>query len=147
MARSIVRTSVPSSPVQTSALPSPGEWSAPLTVEQERQLGWFIVNDACQASRDHLVRANLGLVQTIARNYARLGGSMEELVERGTAGLQRAVDHFDPAHGVRFSTQASWWIKQEMRRVVAKGARPKRANGSAVEQQSTAHSSQHTEHN
>lgn len=87
-----------------------------LTAEEERTLGWNIQNDGCSASRDRLVRANLRLVVCIARTFTGRGIELPDLVAEGNLGLLRAVDRFDPAHGARFSTYGSWWIKHAIRR-------------------------------
>ncbi|MBY0112936.1 MAG: sigma-70 family RNA polymerase sigma factor [Phycisphaerales bacterium] len=87
-----------------------------LTAEEERTLGWNIQNDRCAVSRDRMVRANLRLVVCIAKSFTGRGLDMADLVAEGNLGLLRAVDRFDPAHGARFSTYGSWWIKQAIRR-------------------------------
>jgi RNA polymerase primary sigma factor len=68
------------------------------------------------AARDHLVRANLRLVVNIARGYTGRGLSLEDLIAEGNLGLMRAVEGFDGDLDIRFSTYASFWIKQSMRR-------------------------------
>jgi RNA polymerase primary sigma factor len=70
------------------------------------------------AARDHLDRANLRLVVNIARGYTGRGLSLEDLIAEGNLGLMRAVEGFDANLDVRFSTYASFWIKQSMRRAV-----------------------------
>lgn len=88
-----------------------------LTADDERELGWKMINDQCPISRDTLARANFRLVVAIVRRYAGRGASLADLVENGNAGLLRAVESFDPAQGIRFSTHAGWWIKQAIRQV------------------------------
>jgi RNA polymerase primary sigma factor len=68
------------------------------------------------AARDHLDRANLRLVVNIARGYTGRGLSLEDLIAEGNLGLMRAVEGFDGDFDIRFSTYASFWIKQSMRR-------------------------------
>ncbi|MBX3379048.1 MAG: RNA polymerase sigma factor RpoD/SigA [Phycisphaeraceae bacterium] len=97
--------------------------TALLTAEDERDLGWKILNDNCQNSRERMVKANLRLVVSIAKNYAGRGLSLEDLIEEGNVGLLRAVEGFDPAHGARFSTYASWWIKHAMKRAMQNATR------------------------
>lgn len=87
-----------------------------LTADEEKTLGWNIQNDACATSRERLIRANLRLVVSIARRFMGRGLGMPDLIAEGNLGLLRAVDRFDPAHGARFSTYASWWIKHAIRR-------------------------------
>ncbi len=86
-----------------------------LTADEEKTLGWNIQNDGCASSRDRLVCANLRLVVSIARRFMGRGLGMPDLIAEGNLGLLRAVDRFDPAHGARFSTYASWWIKHAIR--------------------------------
>lgn len=95
-----------------------------LTAEQEKDLGWKVVNDSCPAARDALVKANLRLVVSIAKNYTNRGLSLTDLIEEGNVGLIRAVEGFDPAQGARFSTYASWWIKQAIKRALINAVQP-----------------------
>jgi RNA polymerase primary sigma factor len=95
-----------------------------LTAEEERELGWRIINDGCPASRERMVRSNLRLVVVIAKNYVGRGLPITDLIEEGNIGLLRAVEGFDPAQGARFSTYASWWIKQSIKRALINAAQP-----------------------
>ncbi len=95
-----------------------------LTAEEERDLGWKIINENCPSSRDRMVRSNLRLVVSIAKNYTNRGLSLPDLIEEGNIGLMRAVEGFDPAQGARFSTYASWWIKQAIKRALINATQP-----------------------
>jgi RNA polymerase primary sigma factor len=71
-----------------------------------------------RAARDQMVRANLRLVVSIAQRYCGKGLSLADLIEEGNIGLLRAVTRFDPARKTRFSTYATFWIKQAIRQAL-----------------------------
>ncbi|MBN1429277.1 MAG: sigma-70 family RNA polymerase sigma factor [Anaerolineae bacterium] len=81
-----------------------------------------IVQDA-QAAREHLSRANTRLVVSIAKRYRNQGLPMSDLIQEGNVGLMIAVDKFDYRLGNRFSTYASWWIRQAITRALSQKSR------------------------
>jgi RNA polymerase primary sigma factor len=91
--------------------------TALLSADEERELAAQIGLGDTRA-RDRMVRANLRLVVNIARGYSGKGLSLHDLIEEGNLGLLRAVEGFDPAMGTRFSTYASYWIKQSIKRAL-----------------------------
>ena len=94
-----------------------------LTADEEKMLARGIeAGDA--AARDRMVRANLRLVVNIARGYVGKGLALQDLIEEGNLGLLRAVEGFDPEVGTRFSTYASYWIKQSIKRALVNTAKP-----------------------
>jgi len=72
----------------------------------------------CEASRKRLIESNLRLVVKIARRYNNRGLALLDLIEEGNLGLIRAVEKFDPERGFRFSTYATWWIRQTIERAI-----------------------------
>src|SRR5437588_2256136 len=88
-----------------------------LTAQQEKELASRIADGDTEA-RDQLVRANLRLVVNIARSYAGKGLGLQDLIAEGNLGLLRAVEGYDPDMNTRFSTYASYWIKQSIKRSV-----------------------------
>jgi RNA polymerase primary sigma factor len=96
--------------------------TALLTAEEERELAYRIQVGDVEA-RDRMTRANLRLVVNIARSYTGKGLSLPDLIEEGNLGLLRAVEGFDPSMNTRFSTYASYWIKQSIKRALVNTAK------------------------
>jgi RNA polymerase primary sigma factor len=94
-----------------------------LCPEEERELAERVAQGDAYA-REHMVKANLRLVVNIARGYLGKGLSLEALIEEGNLGLMRAVEGFDGLMETRFSTYASYWIKQSIRRAVMNSGKP-----------------------
>ncbi len=106
--------------------------TALLTADEEKQLARNIAQGDVRA-RDRMVRANLRLVVNIARGYTGKGLGLQDLIEEGNLGLLRAVEGFDPDMGTRFSTYASYWIKQSIKRALINSAKTIRIPAYMVE--------------
>ncbi len=106
--------------------------TALLTAVEERELATRIGEGDVEA-RDRMVRANLRLVVNIARGYTGKGLGLQDLIEEGNLGLLRAVEGFDPGVGTRFSTYASYWIKQSIKRALINSAKTIRIPAYMVE--------------
>lgn len=103
-----------------------------LSADEEKELARAIGQGDVRA-RDHMVRANLRLVVNIARGYTGKGLPLPDLIEEGNLGLLRAVEGFDPTMGTRFSTYASYWIKQSIKRALINSAKTIRIPAYMVE--------------
>lgn len=103
-----------------------------LTADLEKQLAYRIEKGDGEA-RDQMVRANLRLVVNIAREYTGKGLALQDLIEEGNLGLLRAVEGFDPSMNTRFSTYASYWIKQSIKRALVNTAKTIRIPAYMVE--------------
>ncbi|MEY4186220.1 MAG: polymerase sigma factor RpoD [Planctomycetota bacterium] len=106
--------------------------TALLTADDEKELSNRI-SQGDAAARDRMVRANLRLVVNIARGYTGKGLPLQDLIEEGNLGLLRAVEGFDPNMNTRFSTYASYWIKQSIKRALVNSAKTIRIPAYMVE--------------
>ena len=93
-----------------------------LTAEQETALGRR-ARRGCTESRERLVATNLRLVVSVAKRFGGRGVPLLDLIQEGNLGLLKAVDRFDPERGYRFSTYATWWIRQAVARGLASQGR------------------------
>ncbi len=94
-----------------------------LTAEEEKYLGWRIINDNDPDAERELTESNLRLVVSIGKRFFNRGISKHDVIQYGNQGLMKAVKGFDPAMGNRFSTYATWWIKQAIRRGITDSRR------------------------
>src|SRR5437868_7593727 len=106
--------------------------TALLNADEEKALA-FRIEDGDSEARDRMVRANLRLVVNIARSYTGKGLGLQDLIEEGNLGLLRAVEGFDPRMNTRFSTYASYWIKQSIKRALVNTAKTIRIPAFMVE--------------
>ena len=88
-----------------------------LSPEEEAELARRI-RQGDAASRDRMIRANLRLVVTIAKEYTKIGVPLLDLISEGNIGLMTAAEKYNPDKGTKFSTYAAWWIKQRIRRAL-----------------------------
>ncbi|RME76154.1 MAG: RNA polymerase sigma factor RpoD/SigA [Planctomycetota bacterium] len=96
-----------------------------LNREQEREL-IERMKQGCMESRSYLIGCNLRLVVSIAKQYVGRGLTLLDLIEEGNLGLIKAANHFRSEEGCRFSTYATWWIHQSIRRALVDTAKPVR---------------------
>jgi RNA polymerase primary sigma factor len=91
----------------------------PLSDEDRTDLAMLV--EIGQRAKSHLIRANLRLVVALAKPYAGSGTALLDLIQEGNIGLMRAVEKFDYRRGNKFSTYASWWIRQAVARAFCEG--------------------------
>ena len=93
-----------------------------LTPEEERELA-LRVRQGDFAARQSMIEHNLRLVVNIAKHYINRGLTLLDLIEEGNLGLMHALDKFEPERGFRFSTYATWWIRQNIERAIMNQSR------------------------
>jgi RNA polymerase primary sigma factor len=103
-----------------------------MTKTVRRDLEWLTADG--QRAKDHLLEANLRLVVSVAKRYTGRGMAFLDLIQEGNLGLIRAVEKFDYTKGYKFSTYATWWIRQAITRAMADQARTIRIPVHMVEQ-------------
>ncbi len=113
--------------------PAPGRGSRTLTSDAtDEELDRIAVSG--RRAKDEFIQANLRLVVAVARKYSGRGMPLIDLVQEGNLGLVRAVEKFDYRRGYKFSTYATWWIRQSVGRAIHEQARPVRLPTHAGEQ-------------
>jgi RNA polymerase primary sigma factor len=104
-------------------LASPRSFANMLPTAEELKVAGAAVNTRAMEAQIAIINANLRLVVSIAKRYVGRGSSFEDLIQEGNIGLLRAVTKFDPTRGFKFSTYATWWIRQAITRSIADQAR------------------------
>jgi len=108
---------------QANDLPSEDIFSLALPSDEELQVELEQIRLRTEEARLAITRANLRLVVSVAKRYIGRGSSFLDLIQEGNLGLLRAVSKFDPTRGYKFSTYATWWIRQSISRSIADQAR------------------------
>jgi len=112
-----------------------------LSHEEEIELSRRVHKGDTKAHKE-LVERNLRLVVSVAKKYRQQGLPLEDLIQEGNIGLITAVEKFDPDRGYRFSTYATWWIRQAVQRAVVNTGRAVRLPNHVVEKLRTVRKAQ-----
>jgi RNA polymerase primary sigma factor len=104
-------------------LPTDEEFTKRLPSDEELQIEINVTRLRANEAHNAIIRANLRLVVSVAKRYIGRGSSFQDLIQEGNIGLLRAVSKFDPTRGFKFSTYATWWIRQSISRSIADQAR------------------------
>jgi RNA polymerase primary sigma factor len=108
---------------QTAPMPSMSEFELAIPSEDEIATYWASAQEQATQAQEYLTRANLRLVVNVAKHFIGRGISFLDLIQEGSMGLLRAVQKFDHTKGYKFSTYATWWIRQAISRAIADQAR------------------------
>ncbi|MCW5875911.1 MAG: sigma-70 family RNA polymerase sigma factor [Anaerolineales bacterium] len=106
-----------------SQLPAARSFANTLPSNEELKVAMAAAETRSMEAQIAIINANLRLVVSIAKRYVGRGSSFEDLIQEGNIGLLRAVNKFDPTRGFKFSTYATWWIRQAITRSIADQAR------------------------
>jgi len=101
--------------------PTSPEWTAACKVSDVKKFRSILHN--ARRAKERMVAANLRLVVSIAKRYVNRGMSLQDLIQEGSLGLIRAAEKFDSEKGFKFSTYATWWVKQAVTRAIADHSR------------------------
>ena len=108
---------------KNAELPSEKTFARRLPSEEELEVELEGVSLRANEAHHAIIRSNLRLVVSVAKRYIGRGSSFPDLIQEGNIGLLRAASKFDPARGYKFSTYATWWIRQSISRSIADQAR------------------------